>query len=106
MPSPDITYEWVQRRPARSCDEDNVCQWLLHLRAERGEAASYVSEVVSLSGTLKPVEDWQPSEIEAMSEAYRRINKWDVMLTEDIEEQENAPRSVDSWNEKTLSVDP
>jgi hypothetical protein len=105
MPSPDITYEWVQRRPARSCDEDNVCQWLLHLRAERGEAASYVSEVVSLSGTLKPVEDWQPSEIEAMSEAYRRINKWDAMLTKDIEEQEDSPRSVDGWNEETLSVD-
>jgi len=105
MPSPDITYEWVQRRPAMSCSDDNVCQWLLHLRAERGEAASYVSEVVPLSGTLKPVGAWQPSEIEAMSEAYRRINKWDAMLAKDIEEQENAPRSVDGWNEETLSVD-
>ena len=64
-----------------------------------------MSEMVSLSGTLKPVEDWQPSEIEAMSEAYRRINKWDAMLTKDIEEQEDAPRSVDGWNEETLSVD-
>jgi hypothetical protein len=64
-----------------------------------------VSEVVSLSGTLKPVEDWSPDEIEKMSEAYRRINKWDAMLTADIEEQENSPRSVDGWNEETLSVD-
>jgi len=78
---------------------------LLHLRAERGEAASYVSEVVPLSGTLKPVGDWQPSEIEAISEAHRRLNKWDAMLTKDIEEQLNAPRSVDGWNEETLTVD-
>jgi len=40
-----------------------------------------------------------------MSEAYRRINKWDAMLAKDIEEQEGAPRSVDGWNEETLSVD-
>jgi len=43
--------------------------------------------------------------VEAMSEAYRKINKWDAMLTKDIEEQEDAPRSVDGWNNETLSVD-
>jgi hypothetical protein len=40
-----------------------------------------------------------------MAEAYRRINKWDALMTKDIEEQENAPRGVDGWNEETLSVD-
>jgi hypothetical protein len=49
--------------------------------------------------------DWTPAEIEGMSEAYRRINKWDALLAADIEEQLNAPRSVDGWNEETLRVD-
>lgn len=104
MPS-DITYEWVQRRPAMNCHDDKVCQWLLHFRATKGEAASYVSEVVQITGEHKPVSDYAADEIEEMSEAYRRINKWDAMLAADIEEQLNAPRSVDGWNEETLSVD-
>jgi hypothetical protein len=61
---------------------------------------------VSITGEHKPVADYAPDEVAAMAEAYRRISKWDAMLIEDIEEQENAPRSVDGWNEKTLSVDP
>jgi hypothetical protein len=104
MPS-DITYEWVQRRPAMSCNDDNICQWLFHLRATKGEAASYVSETVHITGIKKPIGDYTADEIEKMSEAYRRINKWDAMLASDIEEQLNAPRSVDGWNEETLSVD-
>ena len=105
MPSPDITYEWVQRRPALDCEEDCVCQWLCHLRATKGEAASYVSETVQITGEHKPIGDYTADEIEKMAEAYRRINKWDAMLAADIEEQLNAPRSVDGWNEETLSVD-
>ncbi len=100
-----IEFTWVQRRPAINADDDNVCQWLLHLRAADGEAASYVSETVNITGNQKPVGDWLPADIEAMSEAYRSINKWDAMLAADIEEQLNAPRSVDGWNEETLSVD-
>ena len=88
-----------------SCHDDNICQWLFHLRATKGEAASYVSETVDITGDQKPVGDWLPADIEAMSEAYRRINKWDAMLTSDIEEQINAPRIVDNWNDETLSVD-
>jgi len=53
----------------------------------------------------KPIGDYTADEIEEMAEAYRRINKWDAMLTSDIEEQLSAPRSVDGWNEETLSVD-
>ena len=88
-----------------SCNGDNICQWLFHLRATKGEAASYVSETVHITGDQKPMGDWTPSEIEGMSEAYRRINKWDALLAADIEEQLNAPRSVDGWNEETLRVD-
>ena len=88
-----------------NCHIDKVCQWLLHLRATRGEAASYISEVVPITGEHKPVADYTPDEVAAIAEAYRRINKWDALMTKDIEEQENAPRSVDGWNEETLSVD-
>jgi len=100
-----IEFTWVQRRPAINADDDNVCQWLLHLRAEDGEAASYISETVKITSNQKPVGDYTVDEIERMAEAYRRINKWDAMLAADIEEQLNAPRSVDGWNEETLSVD-
>lgn len=100
-----VEFTWVQRRPAINADDDNVCQWLFHLRAAEGEAASYVAETVSITDNQKPVDDWLPEEIEAMSEAYRRINKWDALLLSDIEEQLNAPRSVDGWNEETLSID-
>jgi hypothetical protein len=75
------------------------------LRATDGETAAYVSETVDITSNQKPVGDWFPADIEAMSEAYRRINKWDTMLTSDIEEQLNAPRTVDGWNDETLSVD-
>jgi len=88
-----------------NCHDDKVCQWLFHLRATKGEAASYVSEVVQITGEHKPVSDYAADEIEEMAEAYRRINKWDAMLASDIEEQLNAPRGVDGWNEETLSVD-
>ena len=88
-----------------NCHNDKVCQWLLHLRASRGEAASYISEVVLITVEHKPLADYTPDEVTTMAEAYRRINKWDAMLAQDIEEQENAPRSVDGWNEETLSVD-
>jgi hypothetical protein len=88
-----------------SCNDDNICQWLFHLRATKGEAASYVSETVHITGNQKPIGDWTPAEIEGMSEAYRRISKWDAMLADDIKEQEDAPRSVDGWNEETLSID-
>jgi hypothetical protein len=88
-----------------SCHDDNICQWLFHLRATKGEAASYVSEVVQITGEQKPIGDYTADEIEKMAEAYRRINKWDAMLASDIEEQLNAPRGVDGWNEETLSVD-
>jgi hypothetical protein len=100
-----VEYTWVQRRPAINADDDNVCQWLLHLRATDGEAASYVSETIKITSNQKPVGDYTVDEIEKMSEAYRRINKWDAMLASDIEEQLSAPRSVDGWNEETLSVD-
>ena len=101
-----VEFTWVQRRPAINADNDKVCQWLLHLRAEDGDAASYISETIPiLIENQKPVSDWTPEEIEKMAEAYRRINKWDAMLAADIEEQLNAPRSVDGWNEETLSVD-
>ena len=105
MPSPDITYEWVQRRPVLACEEDCVCQWQFHLRATRGEAASYVSETVEISGIQKPLGEYDADEISKIAEAYRRINKWDELLKEDIEAQENAPRLVDGWNEETLEVD-
>jgi hypothetical protein len=75
------------------------------LRATKGEAAAYVSETVHITGDQKPIGDYTADEIEKMSEAYRRINKWDAMLADDIEEQLNAPRLVNSWNEETLSVD-
>ena len=88
-----------------NCQDDCICQWLFHLRATKGEAASYVSEVVQITGEQKPIGDYTADEIEKMAEAYRRINKWDAMLTSDIEEQLSAPRSVDGWNEETLSVD-
>jgi hypothetical protein len=88
-----------------SCHDDNICQWLFHLRATKGEAASYVSEVVQITGEQKPIGDYTADEIEKMAEAYRRINKWDAMLASDIEEQLTAPRGVDGWNEETLSVD-
>ncbi len=88
-----------------SCNDDNICQWLFHLRATKGEAASYVSETVQITGEQKPIGDYTADEIEKMSEAYRRINKWDAMLAADIEEQLNTPRLVNSWNEETLSVD-
>lgn len=100
-----VEYTWVQRRPAINADDDNVCQWLLHLRATDGEAASYVSETIKITSNQKPAGDYTADEIEKMSEAYRRINKWDAMLASDIEEQLSAPRSVDGWNEETLSVD-
>ena len=88
-----------------NCHDDKVCQWLLHFRATKGEAASYVSEGVKITVEHKPIGDYTADEIETMAEAYRRINKWDAMLASDIEEQLNAPRSVDGWNEETLSVD-
>ena len=88
-----------------NCHDDKVCQWLFHLRATKGEAASYVSEVVQITVEHKPIGDYTADEIEKMAEAYRRINKWDAMLASDIEEQLNAPRGVDGWNEETLSVD-
>jgi|TARA_B100001964_G_C13814265_1_gene414425 hypothetical protein len=100
-----IEFTWVQRQPALNAGDDNVCQWLLHLRAVDGEAASYISEAVDITKNQKPIGDWLPADIEAMSEAFRRINKWDATLTSDIEEQLNAPRTVDGWNEETLSVD-
>ena len=101
-----VEFTWVQRRPAINADNDNVCQWLLHLRAADGDAASYISETIPiLLENQKPVGDWTPEEIEKMAEAYRRINKWDAMLAADIDEQLSAPRSVDGWNEETLSVD-
>ena len=100
-----IEFTWVQRRPALNAGDDNVCQWLLHLRAVDGEAASYISETVDITKDQKPVGDWLPADIEAMSEAYRRINKWDAILTSDIVEQLNAPRTVNGWNDETLSVD-
>ena len=58
--------------------------------------------VFDWDGTLM---DSEAAIVAAMSEAYRRINKWDAMLTSDIEEQLNAPRTVDGWNDETLSVD-
>ena len=88
-----------------NCQDDCICQWLFHLRATKGEAASYVSEVVQITVEHKPIGDYTADEIEKMAEAYRRINKWDSMLAADIEEQLNAPRGVDGWNEETLSVD-
>ena len=100
-----IEFTWVQRRPVINAGDNNVCQWLFHLRAADGEAAAYVSEAVNITDNQKPVGDWLPADIEAMSEAYRRINKWDAMLTADIEEQKNAPRKVENWNDETLSVD-
>jgi hypothetical protein len=100
-----IEFTWIQRRPALNAGDDNVCQWLLHLRAVDGEASSYISETVNITSNQKPVGDWLSADIEAMSEAYRRINKWDTTLTSDIEEQLNAPRTVDGWNDETLSVD-
>jgi hypothetical protein len=100
-----VEYTWVQRRPAINADDDNVCQWLLHLRATDGEAASYVSETIKITSNQKPIGDYTADEIEKMSEAYRRINKWDAMLASDIEEQLDAPRLVGGWNEETLSVD-
>ena len=98
-------FTWVQRRPALNAGDDNVCQWLLHLRAVDGEAASYISETVDITKNQKPIGDWLPADIEAMSEAYRRINKWDAILISDIQEQLNAPRTVGGWNDETLSVD-
>ena len=100
-----IEFTWVQRRPALNAGDGNVCQWLFHLRAVDGEAAAFISEVVNITDNQKPVGDWLPADIEVMSEAYRRINKWDAMLTSDIEEQKNAPRKVENWNDETLSVD-
>tara|TARA_B100001175_G_scaffold18841_1_gene14144 strand:- start:169 stop:486 length:318 start_codon:yes stop_codon:yes gene_type:complete len=104
MPS-DITYEWVLRRPAKNGQDDNICQWIFHLRASRGEASSYISETVTITGSQKPIEEYTSEEVSKMAEAYRRVNKWDDLLKSDIEGQENAPRLVDGWNEDNLTVD-
>ena len=103
-----IEFTWVQRRPAINADDDNVCQWLLHLRATDGEAASYVSETVNITGNQKPVGEWTPRrdrgyDVRGLSAVSTR---WDAMLASDIEEQlDSPPRGVDGWNEETLSVD-
>lgn len=107
-------YEWVTREPMCKHDDECVCQWVFTLRGygwlgdktDHPEAVSFASETVPCT-EMKSLDEYPPDVIEKMSEALRKIRKWDEVLDKDLYQQLTPVSVVENWsNEELKIVDP
>ena len=113
-----IEYEWINREPFLEYDSYNVENWLFQLSAkgwltESGkiassglpEAVGYRSRSVEIGqGHRRHVTGYSSGNIALMSEAYRKIEKWDQRLFVEVSGELYGPRSIPNWNGSTLQI--
>lgn len=108
----NLDYEWVQREPMAEYESTDVCQWVLTLRcfgwrgSKEGdpEAVAFLTESVP-TNVCKPIADYTSEDVEAFSEAIRRIRKWDNRLKEDVRKQLYPKHTIPGWNNDSLKCD-
>tara|TARA_Y100000296_G_C4965480_1_gene153176 strand:- start:147 stop:512 length:366 start_codon:yes stop_codon:yes gene_type:complete len=113
-----IEYEWVSREPFLEYNSHNVESWLLQLSAkgwltESGkiassgdpEAIAYRSSTAKVPlGGRRHVTGYSSGDITSMSEAFRKIEKWDRSLLIEVSGELYSPRAIPNWNNSTLQV--
>lgn len=113
-----IDYEWINREPFLECDSHNVESWLFQLCAkgwltESGknnnpddpEAISYRSITIDIpKNNRQNITGYTSGTISAISEIYRKTEKWNESLKLEISGELYSPRSIPNWNNLNLQV--
>ena len=113
-----IEYEWVSREPFLEYNSYNVGNWLFQMAAkgwltESGkiassgdpEAIAYKSLTIECPlDKRRHITGYSSGDINLMSEAYRKIEKWDQRLFVEISGELHASRAIPNWNNSALQV--